>query len=61
MQAGDCAIDVGITLLPGSATTPIKLTWSVISFRKNFDAHQAARTAEMDALREAKAILSGMK
>jgi len=27
----------------------------------NFDARQAARAAEMDALREAKAILSGMK
>jgi hypothetical protein len=27
----------------------------------NFDARQAARSAEMDALREAKAILSGMK
>merc|ERR1719159_2180537 len=28
---------------------------------KNFDARQAARAAEIDALREAKAILSGMK
>jgi len=28
---------------------------------KNFDARQAARAVEMDALREAKAILSGMK
>merc|ERR1712028_256897 len=28
---------------------------------KNFDARQAARAAEMDALNEAKAILSGMK
>merc|ERR1711957_1002240 len=28
---------------------------------KNFDARQAARTAEIDALNEAKAILSGMK
>merc|ERR1719261_924134 len=28
---------------------------------KNFDARQAARAAEMDALREAKNILSGMK
>merc|ERR1719352_502957 len=27
----------------------------------NFDARQAARAAEMDALKEAKAILSGMK
>merc|ERR1719203_1709089 len=27
---------------------------------KNFDARQAARTAEIDALKEAKAILSGM-
>jgi hypothetical protein len=29
--------------------------------QKNFDARQAARAAEMDALREAKAILRGMK
>merc|ERR1719272_2067102 len=28
---------------------------------KNFDARQAARSAEIDALGEAKAILSGMK
>jgi len=27
----------------------------------NFDARQAARIAEMDALKQAKAILSGMK
>jgi len=27
----------------------------------NFDARQAARAAEIDALKEAKAILSGMK
>merc|ERR1719252_408286 len=43
------------------STTLADLHGSCDYLLKNFDARQAARAAEVDALNEAKAILSGMK
>jgi len=48
-------------VLEGLAATLADLHGSCDYILKNFDARQAARSAEMDALAEAKAILSGMK
>merc|ERR1719443_487760 len=48
-------------VLEGLAATLADLHGSCDYILKNFDARQAARSAEMDALGEAKAILSGMK
>jgi len=48
-------------VLEGLAATLADLHGSCDYILKNFDARQAARSAEIDALGEAKAILSGMK
>merc|ERR1719456_977966 len=55
--------DLGQTMteLQGLDQTNADLHKSCDFVLKNFDARQAARAAEMDALREAKNILSGMK
>merc|ERR1719487_2223794 len=50
-----------MTELEGLDQTNADLHKSCDFVLKNFDARQAARAAEMDALREAKNILSGMK
>merc|ERR1719487_3108773 len=50
-----------MTELEGLDQTAADLHKSCDYILKNFDARQAARAAEMDALREAKNILSGMK
>merc|ERR1719379_1885688 len=50
-----------MTELEGLDQTNADLHKSCDFILKNFDARQAARAAEMDALREAKNILSGMK
>merc|ERR1719271_1826681 len=50
-----------MTELEGLDQTNADLHKSCDYVLKNFDARQAARAAEMDALREAKAILSGAK
>merc|ERR1719291_324647 len=50
-----------MTELEGLAQTNADLHKSCDYILKNFDARQAARAAEIDALNEAKAILSGMK
>jgi len=47
--------------LDGLHQTSADLSSSCDFISKNFDARQAARSAEMDALRQAKAILSGSK
>merc|ERR1719299_357898 len=49
-----------MTELEGLAQTNSDLHKSCDYILKNFDARQAARAAEIDALNEAKAILSGM-
>ena len=48
-------------VLEGLAATLADLHGSCDYILKNFDARQAARSAEIDALGEAKAILSGAK
>merc|ERR1719450_702106 len=53
--------DQTMTELEGLDQTNADLHKSCDYTLKNFDARQAARAAEMDALREAKNILSGMK
>merc|ERR1719409_1007707 len=55
--------DFGQTMqeLEGLDQTNADLHKSCDYVLKNFDARQAARSAEMDALREAKNILSGAK
>lgn len=50
-----------VELLEGLYRTNGDLHKSCDYILKNFDARQAARAAEINALNEAKAILSGMK
>merc|ERR1719160_659148 len=61
LSAAETDFSQTMTELEGLDATKADLHKSCDFILKNFDARQAARAAEMDALREAKNILSGAK
>jgi len=61
LSMAETDLETTIKELEDLAATAVDLHGSCDYILKNFDARQAARAAEIDALKEAKNILSGMK